>query len=48
MPYVRDSFWRGREWSDEAHMQADALRWCLEVAGRPFRPAPPTARHGKL
>lgn len=33
MPYVRDSFWRGREWRDEAHMQADALRWCLEVAG---------------
>jgi transposase len=34
MPYVRDSFWRGREWRDEAHMQADALRWCMEVAGR--------------
>jgi len=34
MPYVRDSFWRGRDWRDEAHMQADALRWCLEVAGR--------------
>ncbi len=34
MPYVRDSFWRGREWRDEAHMQVDALRWCVEVAGR--------------
>ncbi|MDP9389146.1 MAG: IS21 family transposase [Actinomycetota bacterium] len=34
MPYVRDSFWRGRDWRDEAHMQADALRWCAEVAGR--------------
>jgi transposase len=34
MPYVRDSFWRGRDWRDEAHMQADALRWCMEVAGR--------------
>ena len=34
MPYVRDSMWRGREWRDEAHMQADALRWCTEVAGR--------------
>lgn len=33
MPYVRDSFWRGREWVDLAHMQADALRWCTEVAG---------------
>jgi hypothetical protein len=34
MPYVRDSMWRGREWRDEAHMQADALTWCTEVAGR--------------
>ncbi len=34
MPYVRDSMWRGREWRDEAHMQAEALRWCSQVAGR--------------
>ncbi|PZR79840.1 MAG: IS21 family transposase [Candidatus Aeolococcus gillhamiae] len=34
MPYVRDSMWRGREWRDEAHMQAAALTWCVEVAGR--------------
>jgi len=34
MPYVRDSMWRGREWRDEAHMQADALAWCMKVAGR--------------
>jgi len=34
MPYVRDSLWRGREWRDEAHMQADAITWCMEVAGR--------------
>ena len=33
MPYVRDSMWRGREWTDEADMQAGALRWCVEVAG---------------
>ena len=33
MPYVRDSWWRGRQWRDEAHMQADAVRWCTEVAG---------------
>ncbi|MGH9157849.1 MAG: IS21 family transposase [Acidimicrobiales bacterium] len=33
MPYVRDSLWRGRVWRDEAHMQADAIRWCTEVAG---------------
>jgi hypothetical protein len=26
--------WRGREWRDETHMQAEALRWCTEVAGR--------------
>lgn len=34
MPYIRDSFWRGREWTDVADMQAAALRWCTEVAGR--------------
>lgn len=33
MPYVRDSWWRGRTWRSEAHMQADAVRWCSEVAG---------------
>ncbi len=33
MPYVRDSFWRGREFSSLAQMQADALRWSTEVAG---------------
>lgn len=34
MPYVRDSLWRGREWASEADMQAGAIRWCTEVAGR--------------
>ena len=33
MRYVRDSMWRGREWRDEADMQAGALGWCVEVAG---------------
>lgn len=33
MRYVRDSFWRGREWVSEADMQAGAVRWCTEVAG---------------
>jgi transposase len=33
MPYIRDSYWRGRQWRDIAHMQAEALRWCDEVAG---------------
>ena len=34
MPYVRDSFWRGRDFSSLPAMQQDALRWCREVAGR--------------
>ncbi len=34
IPYVRDSMWRGREWRDLDDMQAGALRWCAEVAGR--------------
>ena len=34
MPYVRDSFWRGRRWADETAMQTGAVRWCTEVAGR--------------
>lgn len=33
MPYVRDSFWRGRDWASEADMQTRALTWCMEVAG---------------
>jgi transposase len=39
MPYVRDSFWRGREFTSLAQMQAEAACWSLEVAGgRPCRP----------
>lgn len=34
MPYVRDSFWRGRQYGSLTQMQAEAVRWCLEVAGR--------------
>lgn len=34
MPYVRDSFWRGREFISLEHMQQQALVWCREVAGR--------------
>ena len=34
MPYIRDSFWRGREWSSPEQMQAEAERWSAEVAGR--------------
>ncbi len=47
MPYVRDSFWRGREFTSLAQMQAEALRWCREVAGtracRPLDGAAPGA-----
>jgi len=45
MPYVRDSFWRGREFTSLAQMQAEAARWSAEVAGqrscRPLEGAAP-------
>lgn len=34
LPYVRDSFWRGRSWESVDHMQTAALRWCIDVAGQ--------------
>jgi len=34
MPYVRDSFWRGREFASIQQLQHDALVWCRDVAGR--------------
>ena len=34
MPYVRDSFWRGRTWSSLEEMQGAAVAWCTDVAGR--------------
>jgi transposase len=34
MPYVRDSFWRGRAFTSLAQMQAEAERWCTGVAGQ--------------
>jgi transposase len=47
MPYIRDSFWRGREFISLEHMQAEAVRWCTEVAGqracRPLDGAAPAA-----
>jgi len=33
MPYVRDSFWRGRSFASVADMQVRALTWCTQVAG---------------
>lgn len=32
--YVRDSFFRGETWIDRDHVQREAVRWCLEVAGQ--------------
>jgi len=47
MPYVRDSFWRGREFASLDAMRAEALSWCVEVAGaracRPLDSAAPAA-----
>jgi transposase len=47
MPYVRDSFWRGREFTSLERMQAEAVRWSAEVAGRrscrPLEGAAPAA-----
>ncbi len=47
MPYVRDSFWRGRTFTSLEAMQAEALRWCKDVAGarscRPLGGAAPAA-----
>jgi transposase len=34
MPYLRDSFWRGRQFTSLAQMQAAAVAWCTEVAGK--------------
>jgi len=33
MPYVRDSYWRGRTFTTLQGMQVDAVRWCRDVAG---------------
>ncbi len=39
MPYVRDSFWRGREFVSLQHMAEQVIVWCREVAGhRKCRP----------
>ena len=47
MPYVRDCFWRGREFTSLEQMQAEAARWSAEVAGqracRPLDGAAPAA-----
>jgi transposase len=34
MPYLRDSFWRGRQFASLPAMQAAAVVWCRDVAGK--------------
>lgn len=39
VPFVRGSFWRGRDFLTLPVMRAEAVRWCVEVAGaRACRP----------
>ncbi len=33
VPYVRDSYWKGRSFGSWEEMEREALRWCREVAG---------------
>jgi transposase len=33
VPFVRESFFRGEDWLDLAHVQREAARWCLDPAG---------------
>jgi len=44
MPYVRDSFWRGRTFTSLAQMQAEALVWCRRGSPGPGRTAGWTVR----
>src|SRR4051794_31894890 len=34
MPYIRDSFWRGRQWDSVDQMQTAAVEWSMTIAGR--------------
>ena len=33
IPYIRDSFWSGREFSSQEEINRQAIQWCLRVAG---------------
>lgn len=44
MPYVRDSFWRGRDFDSLEQMQAQALTWCRDVANARYFHAAPAAQ----
>lgn len=39
VPYLRDSFWRGRGFTSLEQMQHDAVDWCVEVAGARRHPS---------
>jgi transposase len=39
MPYVRDSFWRGRDFTSLEQMQDDAVDWSVEIAGARRHPS---------
>ncbi len=33
VPYVRENFFRGESFLDQAHVQREAIRWCRDTAG---------------
>ncbi|MDT7761787.1 MAG: hypothetical protein QOC63_1207, partial [Mycobacterium sp.] len=33
MPYIRDSFFAGRQFASLTHMQGEGLRWATQVYG---------------
>jgi hypothetical protein len=33
VPYIRDSFWSGREFSSQEEINRQAIQWCLRIAG---------------
>jgi transposase len=44
MPYVRDSFWRGRTFTSLEQMQDEAVAWCTDVAGELVKTHPRKVR----
>ncbi|MDX3245697.1 hypothetical protein [Streptomyces sp. ME18-1-4] len=52
MPCVRDTFWRGQEFTLIEHMQTEAVTWAQHVAGRrqcrPLGGAAPMAVFGAV
>jgi hypothetical protein len=48
VPYVRDSFFRGEDWLNLEHVQREAKRWVLEVAGMREHGTTPSATTGSI